>query len=63
MTKMDAFVSAMKVAFLLSKEIEGISTITWNLEYRGTTESTKEIAERMNLAMEEAGLRVGKEES
>lgn len=63
MTKMDAFVSAMKVAFLLSKEIEGISTITWNLEYEGTTESTKEIAERMYLAMEEAGLRVGKEES
>lgn len=56
MTKMEAFVDAMKVAFMLSKEIEGISTIDWSLEYYGTPSATKEIAEKMNLAMKEVGL-------
>lgn len=55
MTKMDAFVSAMKVAFLLSKEIEGIDLIHWNIDYIGAAESTKEIANKMNLAMLETG--------
>lgn len=63
MTKMDAFVSAMKVAFLLSKEVEGISTINWNIVYHGSTESTKEIAEKMKMAMREAGLQTNEEES
>lgn len=63
MTKMDAFVSAMKVAFLLSKEIEGIDLIHWNIDYIGAAESTKEIANKMNLAMLEMGLRINVEES
>lgn len=63
MTKMDAFVSAMKVAFLLSKEVEGISTMYWNIVYEGDTESTKEIAEKMTLAMRETGLKTKESES
>lgn len=63
MNKMDAFVSAMKVAFLLSKEVEGINTIRWNIVYEGSTESTREIAEKMKLAMQETGLKSKESES
>jgi len=56
MSKMDAFVNAMKVAFVLSKEIDGINMINWSLEYHGTPEATQKIAEKMNLAMKETGL-------
>ena len=63
MTKMDAFVSAMKVAFSLSNEVEGISKIYWNIVYEGSTESTKEIAEKMTLAMQETGVKTKESES
>ena len=54
--KMDQFVSIMEQAFALANDIEGIDSICWSIQYRGTTEATNEIASRINKAMKEADM-------
>lgn len=55
-TVMDQFVSTMKTAFLLANNIEGIDSIEWSINYKGTIDAANEIAKRINEAMDEAGM-------
>jgi uncharacterized lipoprotein YehR (DUF1307 family) len=49
---MDEFVKTMEKAFEISKNIEGIDTIDWSLDYYGETGAVKEIAMQMNDVMQ-----------
>lgn len=63
MTKMDQFVKAMELAFVLSHELgeDGINHIDWHITYHGTIKATQEIKQLIEKAMINAGCSVERE--
>lgn len=56
MSNMDRFIAALELAMELSKSIDGVNSIEWNLTYYGRTSAVNTLARKVNTMMDKNGM-------
>lgn len=62
MSTMDRFIAALELTMELSKDIDGVNSVTWNLTYSGRTNAVNVLARKVNAMMEKNGMTLTKDE-